>query len=333
MSDDEKDEGIYKVDTVPPPAGEGDAYNAPTRVGPMGAAVVEEMMHAAERKATELIQAAEEKKVSARQGRAASQPAPSSSRSSKGSFGPATQAGSPPKPGPPSKPGSLSKPGGAGVKAGPAAKAAASSSTSSAEASQSQAAASHPPEPDSVPYALADKDLIEEDDGAPPRIYDESDDEDNAATVLSKAAKAPSAQPVAHAPLTPTIPAPAGAAAPKPAFPAPPMIPVVAGAEGADAARAADGAAVTAPVSPDQPRQSTPPNSYAPRTGPSSPIPFALHSTQSAEPHSLSFPPPFGSTGPADNPAFLERPFAVYVALVVGFTLFFVGVGVYLWAR
>jgi hypothetical protein len=36
MPDDEKKEdAIYRVDTVPPPAGESDAYNAPTRVGDM----------------------------------------------------------------------------------------------------------------------------------------------------------------------------------------------------------------------------------------------------------------------------------------------------------
>ena len=48
MSDDEKGEKLYRVETVPPPAGESDAYNAPTRVGPMAAAVVAEMMKAAE---------------------------------------------------------------------------------------------------------------------------------------------------------------------------------------------------------------------------------------------------------------------------------------------
>lgn len=35
-------DAIYRVDTVPPPAGE-DAYNAPTRVGPMARAAVEKM--------------------------------------------------------------------------------------------------------------------------------------------------------------------------------------------------------------------------------------------------------------------------------------------------
>lgn len=42
MTDD--DDGIYRVDTVPPPQGESDAYNAPTRVGPMASALVEEML-------------------------------------------------------------------------------------------------------------------------------------------------------------------------------------------------------------------------------------------------------------------------------------------------
>jgi hypothetical protein len=55
MSENEKnnDEGeIYRVDTVPPPPGEGDAYNAPTRVGAMAESVlIEEMIHAAESEA------------------------------------------------------------------------------------------------------------------------------------------------------------------------------------------------------------------------------------------------------------------------------------------
>ena len=61
MSDDKSDEEIFRVDTVPPPAGEADAYNAPTRVGPMAAAVVEEMMVASVRKAEGLTRAAEAK--------------------------------------------------------------------------------------------------------------------------------------------------------------------------------------------------------------------------------------------------------------------------------
>ena len=39
---------IFKVDTVPPPAGESDAYNAPTRVGSLDAAEWQVLMDAAE---------------------------------------------------------------------------------------------------------------------------------------------------------------------------------------------------------------------------------------------------------------------------------------------
>jgi hypothetical protein len=60
MVDD--DEKLYRADTVPPPAGaEGeDAYNAPTKVGPMSAAI-QEMILAAEKKATEMQARANEK--------------------------------------------------------------------------------------------------------------------------------------------------------------------------------------------------------------------------------------------------------------------------------
>lgn len=52
------DDGIHRMDTVPPPDGEGDAYNAATRVGPMADAVVKEMMHAAGLKAAEMSERA-----------------------------------------------------------------------------------------------------------------------------------------------------------------------------------------------------------------------------------------------------------------------------------
>jgi hypothetical protein len=56
MSDDDKDDGpaIYRVDTIPPPDGEDDAYSAPTKVGPMADAAVRELMQAAEKRAQEL---------------------------------------------------------------------------------------------------------------------------------------------------------------------------------------------------------------------------------------------------------------------------------------
>jgi len=61
-NDDNAGGGIYKVETVPPPPGTGDAYTAPTKVGPMTSALVEEMMHAAKAKADAK---AEEKKRAA----------------------------------------------------------------------------------------------------------------------------------------------------------------------------------------------------------------------------------------------------------------------------
>jgi hypothetical protein len=52
MSSNDDDAGrVYKVETVPPPAGSGDAYSAPTKVGPMTPVLVQEMMHAAKAKA------------------------------------------------------------------------------------------------------------------------------------------------------------------------------------------------------------------------------------------------------------------------------------------
>ena len=62
MSDDEEPK-LYRVDTVPPPAGESDAYNAPTKVGPMAASVVAEMMKAAEKAAANVNAAAAAKVV------------------------------------------------------------------------------------------------------------------------------------------------------------------------------------------------------------------------------------------------------------------------------
>lgn len=63
MSSNDDDAGrVYKVETVPPPAGSGDAYSAPTKVGPMTPVLVQEMMHAAKAKAEAK---AEAKKVAA----------------------------------------------------------------------------------------------------------------------------------------------------------------------------------------------------------------------------------------------------------------------------
>jgi hypothetical protein len=42
------DEGIHRCDTVPPPDGETDAYNAPTKIGPMARGMVDQLMAQAE---------------------------------------------------------------------------------------------------------------------------------------------------------------------------------------------------------------------------------------------------------------------------------------------
>lgn len=80
-SHDDEDQ-IHRVDTVPPPDGEGDAYSAATKVGPMAEAVVKEMMHAAGVKAAELKARSDKKPETAGGGaRAASdsaKPAPPS---------------------------------------------------------------------------------------------------------------------------------------------------------------------------------------------------------------------------------------------------------------
>jgi predicted component of type VI protein secretion system len=52
------DDGIYRVETVPPPNGESDAYNAPTRVGQMAGAIVEELVAQAQREAEQTGEAA-----------------------------------------------------------------------------------------------------------------------------------------------------------------------------------------------------------------------------------------------------------------------------------
>jgi hypothetical protein len=285
--DDDKKDGIYKVDTVPPPPGEGDAYSAPTKVGPMAAAVVEEMMHAAERKAAALLQRAEEQKASVRE-RTSTQPAPP--------LGPASRPA-----------GARAQPGLPGRK----------------------------PDPAPSPSTLDAAELVELDDGPPPRLYDDSDDEDNAATLLSKAAQAPVVMPIPRPARVPALDLPVPASKPAAAFPPTP----------APTAAFPPTPSATSPqvphAAPRDARKATPAMGFPPLVptrapGPPAPIPFALH----AEPRSESLPPPFGPPG-ASGPfapsngglTFLERPVAVYGALVIGFTLFFVGIALYLWAR
>jgi hypothetical protein len=78
MSDDSKDDdhGIFRVDTIPPPDGEDDAYSAPTKVGPMADAAVKELMHAAERRAIELSQRNADKAKAAKEAAPTKPPPP-----------------------------------------------------------------------------------------------------------------------------------------------------------------------------------------------------------------------------------------------------------------
>ncbi len=50
MASDDED-GIFKVETVPPPEGESDVYNAPTKVGVLAGSLVEEIVQQARRQA------------------------------------------------------------------------------------------------------------------------------------------------------------------------------------------------------------------------------------------------------------------------------------------
>lgn len=71
---------IYKVDTVPPPAGDSDAYNAPTRVGPASIAEWADLVKRADDEGKKLAEEIENSPASARLKRPpASTPSPTSS--------------------------------------------------------------------------------------------------------------------------------------------------------------------------------------------------------------------------------------------------------------
>jgi hypothetical protein len=59
--EDRNDDAVYKVDTVPPPDGDDDAYSAPTRIGPMASAVVNELIMAKSRESAEVAAASQVK--------------------------------------------------------------------------------------------------------------------------------------------------------------------------------------------------------------------------------------------------------------------------------
>jgi hypothetical protein len=160
---EEEEAGIYRVDTVPPPAGESDAYSAPTRVGPMAASVVQEMLVAAERKAAELS------------GRAAT---------AAKSASPAVKDGAAsdvvvPKSGPP--------------KAPPRAP------TPPVVAAPRPAPPVNAPKPAPVEEVVLSSDELvnelNEAAGVLPRLYEDTDDDDHAETLLSKNAKPPAVAP------------------------------------------------------------------------------------------------------------------------------------------
>jgi hypothetical protein len=263
MSDDDKDEAIYRVETVPPPAGESDAYNAPTKVGPMAAAVVEEMMHAAVRKSTELSQRADEKKA-AMEGQAAkataaakpSAPAksdPGGTRAPSSGVSPASTKAPEPVSRPPTstradaaspskKPGGLQ---GSGYSFGPA-----------------ELIHDAPSSAPSKPAA------------PPPRVYEDEDEDDNAATMLSPAAKAPVVEPIA---------------------PLPPRVPRM-------------------------------PSAAPQASNNATPSPTPAFTPPAAAPIVSALPSPFAVAQP-------ESALAVWLPLIVGFGIFFVGLALYFWAH
>jgi hypothetical protein len=240
MSDDDKDEEIFKVETVPPPAGESDAYNAPTKVGPMAAAVVEEMLHASVRKAAELTQRSQDAKAAA-EGKGAA-PAPASDGSKPPLAPPRPAATSPTSP----------KAAAAPVARAPTASNPQPKSAPSLPAPTSPKPSNAPPSPSKKPpriesgYSLAEQELIQDAVPAatssslapgapgapsapatpPPKLYanDEADEGDNAETLVHTAAKAPPFVPPPRPPL-PFIASPyAPSAPPAPVVSPPPNL-------------------------------------------------------------------------------------------------------------
>ena len=180
--DEKKEAAIYRMDTLPPPEGEGDAYNAPTKVGPMAESVVKEMMFAAGRKAAELSErAAEKAKTAPNSGRPAAATEISSNRPTAlaGSLAPvekAVEKAAAPKaapsvepPVPPTTP----------IKPRPAVAAVQAAAKPVAETPSSA-----PPDP-----MLEDADVVEDIEVPVPRLYD--DEDDYAATQLHAKAKPP----------------------------------------------------------------------------------------------------------------------------------------------
>jgi len=177
MSDDEKEEAIYRVETVPPPAGETDAYNAPTKVGPMAAAVVEEMMHAAVRKSNELSQRADEKRAAlVAQTNASAAPAPGEESAA---------------PRPDVRPGATEK-----ASAGPPASSKPRVEGSGYSFGPKAIVQDAPPPSAPSPSKPVSK------PAGPHRVYDDDEEDDYAATMLNRSAKPPAVAPIEAAPPT-----------------------------------------------------------------------------------------------------------------------------------
>jgi hypothetical protein len=223
MSDDQKkaeEDGIYRLDTVPPPMGESDAYSAPTKVGPMAAAAVEELMKAAEQRASDLsARSAERRKLSAATaatGKAPSASPPSSARAGRPSGEPALtsetnearanalpseRSGSSGRPAPaiggapasvPAKPASAAKPARRPAPPVPT------------------PAPAPPPKPAfAAPPAAPPKEAQAAQSAAVPRLYDESLDEEfdgeYAETLLHKNAQPPVVSSAAAPPMQPQL--------------------------------------------------------------------------------------------------------------------------------
>lgn len=241
MSDDEKDDelGIHRVETIPPPEGEDDAYSAATKVGPMADAAVKELMHAAERRASELsARVAEKKSAAAAAAKSSATPTPLSVKPATPSAKPAAPASA--RPAAPSGPTTGRVPAPA---VGPVGRTVSAAPTGSAKPPSIPRPAAIPrvdaPPAAAPPLSSKEKDTLSPEplttpqDGAPPRLYDASDEPDDGPTLLHKSAKAPQQEqtaliPAAHTAAKPSasVPVPGATLPPFPPPAAPPREPI-----------------------------------------------------------------------------------------------------------
>jgi hypothetical protein len=171
--DEDASEGIYKVDTIPPPAGEDDAYSAPTKVGPMARAAVAHLFADADLGVAPGTGA---------DAGAPAEPAPVTARSaSSAPIAPkpptAPRPSAAPRPSPAPRPSAVSK-------VSPPSKAAAPPSPSPAPASPSASPSPSPSSPSATPLAPSAPRLASRPPAAAatptglPRVYDDDDELD-----------------------------------------------------------------------------------------------------------------------------------------------------------